>query len=107
MEDVDFKGKIEYWKNHVANAKAHPGGIGGYCRENGIKSSVYYSWRQVIKNEFAGEELVLPREVKRAKPSFIPVMIAESPDSEPQRVSKLPDARWVAEVMLHLLRGLP
>ena len=105
--EAELSDKIEIWKNHVASAEAHAGGIGDYCREHGIKSSVYYSWRQVIKHEFACEDLVLPREVKRTKPSFIPVVIAEGSNSERQCATNLPDARWVAEVMLHLLRGLP
>lgn len=103
---TDFNENFEIWKNHIANAKAHPSGVAAYCEENNIKSSVYYGWRQVIKNAATNsdfESLAVP---KQTTPSFYPVEISEALTENLKSFPGLPDARWVAEVMLHLLRGL-
>jgi transposase-like protein len=76
-------------------AKSFPGSVQKYCDTHEIQASSFYNWRK---------RLLEARNFEKAK--FLPVVISEAkqPAEHPQRA--LPNAQWVAEVMLHLIRGL-
>ena len=94
--------KIDYWSQHYKAAEVHPGGIGSYCEEQNLSMTMYYKWRKKIA-------LVKSRELK---PVFLPVQITEprisieSKSSSKDRETDLPEARWLAEVLSHLVRSL-
>lgn len=96
--------KINFWiENHKA-AEVYPSGIRSYCKEQNISLTMYYKWKKriaVIK-------------AKELRPVFLPVQIKESKkpiNTEPIASSKdianiLPEAKWLAEVLAHFVRGL-
>ena len=74
-----------------------PEGIAEFCRKNNLKAGSVYSWK---------------REQKRSKrkssiSTFLPIVVKDldEPNSRCRPV-RLPESKWVAEVMLHLIRGL-
>lgn len=77
------------WREHIERAGRFPGSIEAYCRSQGIEASSFYNWKRKLKSQL----------------SFLPVVIAEGARVEKQ-ASSLPEARWVSEVMVHLIRGL-
>ena len=99
---VTEKNKIEYWQDHVLRASSYPEGIRGYCVDQKIAKSAVYRWKKYF------EDAVLPvKNKKLKKPSsiFLPVAISDA-DSRPAqltlRANKLPDPRWVAEIIFEL-----
>lgn len=82
--------RSKIWRKRVEAAESSPGGIGAYCKQEGIDPSSLYSWRR----KFASER--------------VPAMVTSevlSMDSEPR--SCLPDAKWVGEMLSseHSFRG--
>jgi hypothetical protein len=92
--------KIDFWSKHHKAAEIHPAGIGSYCNEQKISSTMYYKWKKKIA-------LVRSKELK---PVFLPVEIKEAKNSIEmvallkKRHAILPEAKWVAEVLSHLIR---
>jgi hypothetical protein len=85
--------KIEFWIKHVAAAPLHEGGVGSYCKLHGLALASYYKWKvKVGRNQI------------KSQPTFLPVTMATPPRTQAEVVS-LPEARWVAEVLTHLIRG--
>ena len=97
--------KLESWRGHVAAAESHAAGVTAYCAAEGLKISTYYSWRKFIKGS-QGQSKRRPKIQKTIRP-FLPVEIVRPDNNEAQRdFCDLPDARWVAAVMVHLVRGV-
>lgn len=90
--------KAKYWSDHIEAAGIYPGSVSAYCRAHGLEVSSFYWWRRKLR----------ARPPKCSPPSFLPVVVRDTNalTRQPMPASKLPDARWVAEVMLHLARGL-
>jgi hypothetical protein len=86
---------IRFWQQHVEAAKSFPGSAQKYCDAHEIESPSFYSWRKRLSGA---------RNPDMAK--FLPVIISESERPAEQSGRGLPNAHWVAEVMLHLIRGL-
>ena len=84
------------WREHVAKAQEHGDGFASYCRVNGISNSTLVYWRKKLGPKPASE-------LRQGSP-FIPVQVLNV-ESMP-RGSTLPDAKWVAEVILHLSAGI-
>jgi hypothetical protein len=87
--------KINSWREHIAAAGKYPAGITAYCKEHNISVTMYYKWKVKLRH---GE-----------KPSaFLPVAVSapQVPLELRSNIQGLPEAQWVAEVMLHLIRGL-
>ena len=93
------KNKVDFWNQHLLGAEAHGRGIGAYCEEHGLSKAMYYKWKK---------KLQAMKSVPSQIPSFLPVKIkeAKSKPSDNSKTLDLPDARWVAEVITHLIRGL-
>lgn len=89
--------KIQFWQGHFAAVETFQGSVKAYCKSQGLQLSTFYSWRKKL--------------FCRSKPekcsSFLPVIVRPPLTVKKEdRISALPDAQWVAEVMVHLLRGL-
>lgn len=94
--------KIDFWSQHHTAAEIHPAGIGSYCNEQKISMTMYYKWKRKIA-------LVKSKELKSA---FLPVQIKEFKNSNEigasskEREGILPDAKWLAQVLAHLILEL-
>lgn len=89
--------KVKFWSDHLAAAARHPAGIGAYCKEHGLSATMYYKWKTKL------------HQGKGDKPSaFLPVVVAapQATREFKRNTRDLPEAQWVADVMLHLIRGL-
>ena len=107
--ESNYQSRLEFWRAHVANADNFPAGVSAYCAEQGLKLSTYYGWRKLVGLGSSVPKPRKPKRIKKAQPSFLPVAVTSGPvevESMFQSMPKLPEARWVAEVMLHLVRGL-
>ena len=94
------------WQEHLAQAEKHPISQVAYCREAGIEPRKLYAARERMKSQLK-EKQSLKRKSPRSQ--FLPVTVSAVPAPRVQTGSQrtgLPDASWVAEVMLHLVRGL-
>ncbi len=83
----------EYWREQIARGNRHPGGVASYCRAHAIKPAAFYYWKKRLRRRAI---------VKRASAdqSFIPVEILR-PEAKPS----LPDARWLSELIVNLMRA--
>jgi len=94
--------KIEYWSQHHKAAEIYPGGISSYCEEQKLSQTMYYKWKRKIAL----------LKSKESKTVFLPVQVKEAQSSRESFVTPkdretiLPEAKWVAEVLTHLIRGL-
>ena len=87
---------VKFWKQHIEAAKSFSGSAQEYCDAHEIQSPSFYSWRKRLS--------AVARDPNKAK--FLPVIISEAERPAEQLERVLPNAQWVAEVMLHLIRGL-
>jgi hypothetical protein len=90
-----YSERAKFWQQHIDAAKSFPGSAQHYCDVRELKVASFYQWRKRLS------KYQLPK-----KSAFLPVIVAqvEQPDRTPEIA--LPNAQWVAEVMLHLIRGL-
>ena len=88
--------RIRFWQQHVDAAKLFPGGAQKYCDEHEIESSSFYNWRKLLSGS--------PQSPSRS--DFLPVIVSKPERAEQSSENILPNTQWVAEVMLHLIRGL-
>ena len=96
--------KIEYWRNHLEQSKIFPEAIQAYCKANKLATSNYYKWRQSLLN-------LPPAKINLKKPKslFLPITVIPATEFELQtypQTKKLPDSRWVAEIITNVIRGL-
>ena len=99
------------WQEHLLQAEKHPKSQLAYCRDAGIEPRKLYATRERMK---ARIKAYRSQKRKDVKPHFLPVTVSPPPLAAPaSRVQfgsahmGLPPAQWVAEVLLHLVRGLP
>ncbi len=93
-------GKLKIWEKHIEEAALFSGGVQRYCKSQGLNLSTYYHWRGKLASPKA-------RSTKKQQSSFLPVVV-KAPEFDPTQLmpTRLPDPKWVAEVMTHLIRGL-
>jgi hypothetical protein len=91
----ETQSRTEFWSQHLAAAKKFNGGRQKYCDTHGLKLATFYQWKKKI------EGLTRPRK-RRA---FVPAIIQEIQPARAEKIDQrsLPDARWVAEVLSHLI----
>jgi hypothetical protein len=87
--------KEKLWQEHIRLATGHPEGWASYCRKSGISINTLNYWRARLKSK--------PGKIKSKTNSFIPVQVLTA-ESKPREVR--PDAKWVADIILHLSAGL-
>lgn len=86
----------EFWSNHISQAYSHSDGVQAYCQTNDLCVQTFYSWKRRLRANS-------PKRVSVTTNPFLPVKV-ESPTTT--KMSGLPDAKWVAEFILHLQTGL-
>jgi hypothetical protein len=87
------RGRLEFWREHIRRREASGASEGSYCRANELSRSSMRYWRKRL-----GVEAVVPkRKLRRQAPAFVAVEVVGAP-----REARLPDPRWVAEVIRHL-----
>ena len=87
------------WLEHVRRSREHPEGLGAYCREQDISYMALAYWRKKCR------AAILPPATQTGQRDFMPVEVLGAEEIPGPR--RLPDARWVAQVMLHLSFALP
>ena len=91
--------KLKYWQDHMTKATAFPGSNARYCLEAGISKNLFGYWKTRLKQS-------RPRDQDGQKVSiskFVPVEIYSSPVTSK---GHLPDAKWVAEFLIHFMGGV-
>ncbi len=92
--------KVKLWETRFESFKTFHGTIKDFCKSEKVAVSAFYQWRQRLFPRIAIKRR------KKPKSRFLPVVVSEMPAVRVERKNELPDARWVAEVMGHLIRGL-
>ena len=92
MKSLSRVNREQVWRDHVATAGRFPGSIESYCRSQNLSATALHYWRRKISTEVRSRPVLTAAQ-------FVRVEI-ERP--EPQR---MPDAVWVADLILHLARG--
>jgi hypothetical protein len=87
-----------YWREHLAKAEKHAVSQAAYCREAGVDARKLYAIRERLKTLV--EKSRIPKAI--ARPAFASVNVMPSAPAKCQ--VQLPDARWVADFIFHLMR---
>lgn len=82
------------WFNRVNMAKSFNGNGKAFCVSEGIDSSSFYYWRKRLS------------QTQERMSAFLPVVINSNSSPEESDLTTLPEAKWLAEVLTHLIRGL-
>lgn len=85
--------KREYWRQHIIASERFPGSLREFCKHKGISLSNFHYWRNKFSNESQGQLIQNPN-------PFVPVAVEQT-----QVMSSMPDASWLAELILHLQMG--
>lgn len=88
----------KYWRAHLVQAEKHPKSQMAYCQEAGIEARKLYAFRERAKAR--GKKLL---KSKVDGSGFSPVRVLEA---APLGHNHLPEARWVADLILQLVRGV-
>ncbi len=99
---------IEFWRNHIIQAKSQPESTVKYCKTNNLLESSFYYWRDKLFKEKVSRPTAKP---KKTKSPFLPVVVSATKfktQSDPQqpRPQQLPDSLWVSEIITNVIRGL-
>lgn len=87
------------WQEHVRLASEHEDGVTSYCRTAGISVKGLGYWRKKFERK--------PRTNPHQRSAFIPVQVLASEDAVSSLGRERPDAKWVADIILHLSAGFP
>lgn len=85
--------KREYWRQQSIAAERFSGTLKEFCKHKGISLNTLQYWRHKFSNEAKGHQNQTPN-------PFVTVAVEQA-----QVLSSLPDAKWVAELILHLQTG--
>jgi hypothetical protein len=99
------KEQFEFWREHILKSDRCPEGRQAYCRFNNLPESTFYKWRLKIFGPNKKSENI---NSKKIQSSFLPVVVTTpelNSGTYPQK-NTLPDARWVAEIITQVIRGL-
>lgn len=84
------KPRSEFWREQMRLADEFPGTATEFCRQSGLSLAGFYSWRKKFKADSK-------KKLAPVSP-FVAVEVLPSP-------ARLPDAKWVAEFIQHLMGG--
>jgi hypothetical protein len=87
--------KVIFWSKHLDLANQYPDGILKYCEANGLASQTFYKWKLRLRSQVIKK----PPTKRLIKNPFTEVHVCE-PEVVRQHV--LPDAKWLAQFILHL-----
>jgi len=88
--------KPAFWREQIELASNYADGIQKYCDANGLASQTLYRWKFKLRAR--------PKKAAKLTPA---TAFAEVRVCEPEVLCKrsLPDAKWLAEFILHLSQG--
>lgn len=93
--------KKEYWQQQTIAAEEYSGTLKEFCKHKGISLNTLQYWRHKFNNEALGKLTQTQTQTQTKNPSpFVAVAFEKA-----QVLSSLPDAKWVAEFILHLQAG--
>lgn len=103
------------WRSHAEQAVKFEGGIYQYSKINNISKSALYRWIKIyaekgeLKVNRKSKKYSLGKKEKKESP-FLPVIIKPEVEELAMKYSvqnkNLPESRWVAEIITHVIRGL-
>ena len=99
-QQADRGRDIGYWEEHVRGLSEHRGSLASYCREHGVKDWNLKYWRRRL-------DVTSKSGVSKSKrAAFVAVKVLPTLSGVGQtQQSQCPDARWVAELIVHLWSG--
>jgi hypothetical protein len=105
MQSTD---KREFWTDHINKQQAGSEVIEAYCQTHGLSMHTFWYWRKKLRVEARSQGRKRGRPKKTAalpvvSGRFVPVCVEPLRDFE--RVSGLPDAKWLAEFIVALNGG--
>ena len=86
----------DLWKAHVDACDRHPKGARAYCREKQIDCGMFYYWRRKLRLE----------ETRRTRSAVLTNFVPVAIEREQRQFQNLPDALWLADFAVELIRGL-
>ena len=89
------------WMERIERLERHPGTRSAFCKQEGISPASLNYWLKK-QGDFRG-----PGEVPQRRSAFAAVEIISEPCPRQNEVSGLPDPRWTAEFLRHLLSVSP
>ena len=91
--------KSKIWQQHIQAAESFDGSVQDYCDKHGLGSGSFYQWRKKLK---------LSKNNNGSSTSgFLPVVVSSLESMEKRSsIASLPDPRWAAEFVAHLLGRL-
>lgn len=95
-----------FWKDHILKSNESSEGIGAYLKVNNLTASSFYRWRTKLSKSKSSKVQVLRN---KKLPAFLPVQVESSrptPKFENKPIDHLPEAKWVADVLINLVVGL-
>lgn len=95
------KSNASKWRDRVERAARHQGELREFCRAEGISLATLRYWQR--KPAVAGPATSSDLIPTTARSPFLGVEVFADVGSQPTR---LPDARWVADLIVHLQRGV-
>lgn len=98
MNKSTRKENEQVWKSRVERSTRRTGNLEEFCRSEGVSSSSFSYWQNKLRSPSA------PRKKSRELSAFARVEILEPVSHVPR--SSVPNAKWVAEIILHLHRGM-
>ena len=88
--------KEKYWRAQMAAAAGFPGSQQEFCKSEGLSLNSFQHWRKKFSQEMNADQ------VQALKPSpFVAVEVIKPVHSS----QRLPEAKWVAELIWHLHGG--
>ena len=84
--------KSKYWREQVKMSGEYSGTLSEYCKGQGIHQPSLQYWRKKL-----GSELSSPKQM---------IAVFSKVEVDLPKAA-LPEARWVAELVLHIFAGLP
>ncbi len=94
----DNKDKAEFWRRQLELFTQYSGTQSAFCRERGFCPHLLHYWRKRL----SGESRRRPPRIPTVSP-FVPVTVERLPRVAP--TLSLPNAKWLAELILHLQCG--
>ena len=95
---TDTAAKSEFWRRQLEEFKQYSGSQTQFSRERGFCPHLLHYWRKKLSGYRRNRQ---PKEIVSVSP-FIPVSVGRVTVSAAARSSSLPNAKWLAEFILHL-----
>jgi len=89
--------KSKYWRSQIVLAEKFPGSVASFCNTQNISIHTFNYWKNKFRIEGEPAKAMVPR-------PFIEVQVERSQSMH--RKPELPNAIWLAELIMHLQRGL-